>query len=349
MVALMTLYHSPIVRSGRLGKAVSPLDLQRMQSQPRPDSLLNLDDEQLEEEALVISTMMSQDAGEEAESDDESDDEPEPSPGKGKQTAPVCKASVNGEGPLLEADFEEVYANQWKRGGGRSKERDGRRGEGSGGWRGEESYVEGDEEGDGEGDEEGDGESDAAEEKGAKKKGAKKKKGSGWSFEAQRAAHLAELQRSHPKARCNCPLAKAKGIEGCLDDFSRASFLSFHAEFYGSELARMDAPSATGRKKQTKFDRATACYLGSNLHHEMWANKALLRKAGVGPTNGRMYRVATWELEGRAVCRKAWMAARGGTDRMHRTLCTRTLDLSWPSILCLSPSNHMCMLGRHMW
>ena len=127
-------------------------------------------------------------------------------------------------------DFEEVYVNQGKRDGGRGKESDG------------------------EGDEESDGEGDADEEKVAKK-GSR-------AYAARKAEHLKAANSGHPTCKCKCPLATAQGYESCLDAFGRGSFLTFHHEYYGSELTRMDAPSATGRKKQTRFDQAPANGLG---------------------------------------------------------------------------------------
>ena len=124
MVALLNSYSSPIVRGGKTRKAVSPLDLERMQRKPRPESLQDLNDSDMEDEAHVIAIIMSQDEGEEGESDDE----PEPSRGKGKGKAPVCETSANGEGQLLDVDFEEVYVNHGKRDGRRGKESDGGRG-----------------------------------------------------------------------------------------------------------------------------------------------------------------------------------------------------------------------------
>ena len=78
----------------------------------------------------------------------------------------------------------------------------------------------------------------------------------------------------------------------------------------------------------------------------MWAKKTPLDKAAVGGNCGRMYRVVSWALNGRAVCRAAWKAARGGSEREHRNLCKRTLDLSSPTLrpwlvpLALEPYVH---------
>ena len=163
------------------------------------------------------------------------------------------------------------------------------------------------------------------------------------TYAARQAAHFYEATTGHQACKpCKCPLAKKGGFQCCLDYFGKGAFLSFHHDYYGSALGRMDASTGTRRrKKQTRFDKVPANGLGNNLHHEMWAKKTPLDKAAVGGNGGRMYRVVSWALNGRAVCRAAWKAARGGSEREHRDLCKRTLDLSSP-LACASRPRTVC-------
>ena len=330
MVALIDSYSSPSVRSAR-GKAISPLQLHQMQSQPRPKKVAHLKGTRQDSEAWVIATIRAHDAGEESESDDES----EPSRGKGKGLAPICETSANGEGTLLEEDFRELSVAQGnresdgERDGERDRESDGERDGVSDGEREREGVSDGEREGacDGERDGEGAGERDGARdgervgEGDDDKKEVKKK--IPLTIAVRKAAHLRQAELCHYTLRCKCPLAKANQLESCVDAFSRKSFIALHHEYYGSAVRSVDTPRTGSRKKpKAKLGQASSQFLGNCLHQEMWANKKPLPPGAA--TLGRKYHVVSWAIEGTPVCRAAWKAARGGSRRQHRDLSKRT-------------------------
>ena len=122
---------------------------------------------------------------------------------------------------------------------------------------------------------------------------------------------MASVQ-GHAAFACGCPIARARGATSCLDRFGKEQFRRWHNETYG---VTADGSAAK------HLDPATS------IHRKLWELKEPLADTGEKGLDGygRKWQIKTWKLDGHEVCRKGWMLAVGGTEKMHRTVLSCVL------------------------
>jgi len=125
----------------------------------------------------------------------------------------------------------------------------------------------------------------------------------------RKSAHYFMCDTAFSGFACRCTVAREHGALSCLDDISRTQFRRWHHETYGVTASGDEATQSS-------------LQIQNAIHHKMWALKEECAGSSKSQRDdsGRRFTIREWKLDGRLVCRKAWMLAVGGSERMHRDL-----------------------------
>ena len=134
--------------------------------------------------------------------------------------------------------------------------------------------------------------------------GRKKNTSEYWEHEHRKQANLC-----HPDFVCNCSHAKSRGRSSCLKQFSPEQLMDFHKEAFGVYIGR----------DPTKADVGPSA-LGVRIHRIMWPLREPLKPDGTQDEDGKSWKIGTWKLGDKVVCRKAWEHAYGAAMRRYRTI-----------------------------
>ena len=156
----------------------------------------------------------------------------------------------------------------------------------------------------------------------------------------QRATHSAMARIGHAGFFCS-PDCNLKGShQSCLDSgFDRTAFREFHVHTYG---------------------RASNLYtlteVKSAVHARVWELRSPLPSP---QPDGRLFKVDAWRLggpNGKRVCKKAFIAATGGTNGAHRAALTLTIagkdpsdQKAYKSASLVVKKLHQCPSARGEW
>lgn len=166
-----------------------------------------------------------------------------------------------------------------------------------------------------------------------KAKGKGKKK----SEAANAASHLEAAKGGFRDFLCKCRIAKARGTDSCLVEFTGRQFLAFHKATYSdaeqekisSQVRKVQKSGESLSSLQTEHMSKTIALsvsletVSTNLHKHIWEQKVPIPKEKIKEgvdADGRCFSLNIWTLDDIQVCRDAWVLARGGTARRHRDL-----------------------------
>lgn len=128
------------------------------------------------------------------------------------------------------------------------------------------------------------------------------------------AVHLSKIRSGTVYSfRCECPLAKSRRSASCLSQFSMDELFQIHHSVYGGAAA-------------SKGNATLKTVVANHTHQLLWELKEPFTPSSTSvvvadETSTRpAYRIKTWKLLCKAVCRKAWLEAAGTTERMVRTV-----------------------------
>lgn len=133
-----------------------------------------------------------------------------------------------------------------------------------------------------------------------------RKKGDSSSWERM---HANQADSGHSHFVCNCKLAKSRGQRSCLKQFSSEELMGFHKESFGVYIQHAATNTDFGPKA-----------LGIRIHKLMWPLREPIKSDGTADEKGRSWKVSTWKLGNRVVCRTAWERAYGAAGRRYRTI-----------------------------
>jgi hypothetical protein len=94
-----------------------------------------------------------------------------------------------------------------------------------------------------------------------------------------------------------------------------------HAETYGS--FNPSKTSTANVAYRSKLETVTF-----NIMGHMWALKEpAVTGSDKKDARGMVYTIKVWKIDGKEMCKAAWIEARGGAKRRHRSLCKHKFDL----------------------
>jgi hypothetical protein len=143
----------------------------------------------------------------------------------------------------------------------------------------------------------------------------KKRSGHQQSESSRVQMHREQLKSAFQSFKCKCNLAKAKGLQSCLDNFNKVELRATFAETYGAAaLAAEDGDEEPGA---AAFKIPKLSEVSTRLHRYMWELKVPLDEMDA---LGRSFTIPKWTVNGVEVCKGAWWQLRGGTARRIRSL-----------------------------
>jgi len=126
----------------------------------------------------------------------------------------------------------------------------------------------------------------------------------------QRAAdHLGQANDCHSAFVCTCSIARERGQRSCLKQFTGEQLMEFHRESFGVYVS----------KSMTNVDVGPNA-MGARIHRLMWPLRESINSDGSPDDEGRSWRIRTWKLGGKSVCRQAWERTYGATGRRYRSV-----------------------------
>ena len=133
-----------------------------------------------------------------------------------------------------------------------------------------------------------------------------RKKGTSQHWEHE---HAKQADLCYPDFVCNCNHAKSRGRSSCLKQFNPEQLMDFHRESFGVYIGRDPTNADVGPSA-----------LGVRIHRLMWPLREPLKPDGTEDEDGKSWKIGTWKLGDKAVCRKAWERAYGAAHARYRTI-----------------------------
>ena len=133
-----------------------------------------------------------------------------------------------------------------------------------------------------------------------------RKKGTSQHWEHE---HAKQADLCYPDFVCNCNHAKSRGRSSCLKQFNPEQLMDFHKESFGVYIGRDPTNADVGPSA-----------LGVRIHRLMWPLREPLKPDGTEDEDGKSWKIGTWKLGDKAVCRKAWERAYGAAHARYRTI-----------------------------
>jgi hypothetical protein len=133
--------------------------------------------------------------------------------------------------------------------------------------------------------------------------------------------HWINIRTCFPNFECKCAFARRNGVNSCLDLFSKQDMMVFYSETYGVADPSKDPEDDLANR--TRLDN-----MSLKLYRQMWDLRVAAGAPGKRDGRNRLFSITKWSLNGTETCKAAWIAARGGADRRHRSLCKHAFDPS---------------------
>ena len=133
-----------------------------------------------------------------------------------------------------------------------------------------------------------------------------RKKGTSQHWEHE---HAKQADLCYPDFVCNCNHAKSRGRSSCLKQFNPEQLMDFHRESFGVYIGCDPTNADVGPSA-----------LGVRIHRLMWPLREPLKPDGTEDEDGKSWKIGTWKLGDKAVCRKAWERAYGAAHARYRTI-----------------------------
>jgi len=143
----------------------------------------------------------------------------------------------------------------------------------------------------------------------------KKRSGHQQSESSRVQMHREQLRSAFQEFRCKCDRAMAKGLQSCLDNFTKVELRATFAETYGAAALAEEEGDAQPGAAAFKIPKLKE--VSERLHRYMWELKVPLAEMDA---LGRSFTIPKWTVNGIEVCKYAWRKLRGGTARRIRDL-----------------------------
>jgi hypothetical protein len=130
---------------------------------------------------------------------------------------------------------------------------------------------------------------------GGSSKSLNRKNGTSTAWES---VHAKQADNGHSDFVCDCKIARSRGQRSCLKQLNPEELMDCHRASFGVYVQHAQANVDVGPRA-----------LGIRIHRLMWPLREPIKSDGTEDEQGRSWKVSTWKLGDKVVCRAAWERA----------------------------------------